>query len=65
MPENTRYFLDRDNDGHWYLVPADKRDEWDAWTDLDPDDEASWDVPEWAMSLGYAPSLVTFENVRL
>jgi hypothetical protein len=65
MPESTRFFLDQDSDCHWYLVPADKRQEWDAWTELDSDDEAAWSAPKWAIPLGTHPSTITFENVRL
>jgi hypothetical protein len=57
-----RYFLSRDNSSHWYLVPADKRAEWNAWCDLDEDDERSWDTPEWARRLSGSPSRITFTD---
>ncbi len=57
-----RYFFDQDNDGHWYLIPAERFKEWEAFTELDPDSEESWDVPIWANRLDGGPNLVTFEN---
>jgi hypothetical protein len=43
-----KYFLDQDNDGHWYMIDADHEDKWNDWLELDSDDEASWNVPEFA-----------------
>lgn len=40
-----------DNDGHTYIIPADKDGEWYAFLDLPEDDERSWDVPVWAVRL--------------
>lgn len=45
--------MDQDNDCHWYIIEADKRQEWDAWLNLDPDDEASWNVPEFAQGIDH------------
>lgn len=59
-----RCFLDRDNDGHWYVVQNDFREDWDAWLQLDDDDEAAWDEPDYAYRLGGSPHTVTFENWR-
>lgn len=44
----ARYFLDCDDDAHYYLVPENKRDEWNAWRAIPSDDERSWDVPDFA-----------------
>lgn len=60
-----RYFLSVDNDCHWYVIPESRRKEWDAWRDIDEDDEASWNVPDWALAVGGSPTLVTFENPKL
>jgi hypothetical protein len=54
----TRYFLGRDDDGHWYLVDAGKREEWETWVE-DPD---AWATPEFARRLGGSPSWVTFTD---
>lgn len=52
-----RYFLDRDNDGHWFIVRADRRVEWELWLDHD----AEGDFPD-ARRLSRVPSLVTFTD---
>jgi len=57
-----KYFLDQDNSGHWYLVPVEHKEAWKIWSDLDEDDEASWEAPEYAQQLGTRPSCVQFEN---
>jgi hypothetical protein len=58
---SERFYLTQDNDGHWYVVPVAMRDRWNAWLQLDEDDERAWNVPEWALRTYGAPSLVTFE----
>lgn len=63
-PPKPRFFLDRDNSGHWYLVPEERRAEWDAWSNLDEDDEASWNEPTFAKRLNGHPARVTFTNPR-
>lgn len=37
-----------DNDTHHYQIPKSKKDDWDTWCEISSDDEASWDVPEYA-----------------
>jgi len=56
-----RYFLDQDNSSHWYIVRADKREEWDTWTTLDEDDPEGWKVPSFAYSID-GPNQVTFTS---
>lgn len=56
--EEDRFFLGQDNDSHWYIVPADNRDEWEAFLD---DDEAD-SVPDFAERLNGHPSQLTFER---
>lgn len=58
------FFLSTDNDSHWYVIPVEKETEWAEFLELDPDDEASWDIPEWAEAVGGAPSLIVFNNYR-
>lgn len=64
MKRMKRYFLDRDSSSHWYLVPEENRAEWQAWTELDEDDERAWDAPEFAERINSSPSSVTFEKPR-
>lgn len=46
MPE--RYFIGVDNSSHRYYVPVDRRKEFEAWSELDEEDESGWDAPEYA-----------------
>jgi len=72
MPKKTppaaaspkRYFLARDPSCHWYLVDASKRVEWMRWADLDEDDEASWNAPDYAQRLEGSVSQVEFSDPR-
>jgi hypothetical protein len=58
----SRWFLDTDNDGHWYIVRVKHSKEWDKWLKLDPSDEKSWNHPWFATPVGGAPQRVTFED---
>lgn len=60
--DSNRFFLDQDESCHWYLVDADYRTEWDAWTSLDSDNEESWNPPHYAEMLGGHPNQVEFIN---
>ncbi len=58
-----RYFLaSTDDNRHWYIVQADKRDEWAQWLALPATDDNAWCVPDFATPLDGTPSHVTFEN---
>lgn len=59
------YILTQDNDCHWYVIPYEKEEEWGDFLELDPDDEDSWDVPDWAEQVGGSPSLVKFSEYRI
>lgn len=65
MTNRQKYFLSQDNSCHWYVIPDDKRQEWEDWCNLDEDDEASWNVPEFAIEVGGSPFRVTFENPEI
>lgn len=55
-----RYRLASDDDGHDFLIPADKSSEWE---DFVADPEAyDWEPPEWAEPCAYHPSNMTFTN---
>jgi len=60
--KHQTYFLDRDNSCHWYLIPSERRSEWDCWTNLDETDPKSWDHPTWAVRLDGGPQGVTFSG---
>lgn len=58
----VRYFLDQDEDCHWYIVRDDRREEWEAWRNQDyyADDFAAYPPENVAYSIGGAPNQVTF-----
>ena len=58
----VRYFLSQDNDCHWFIIPADKRDEWNAWCEIESDDEQAWEPPDFAYPINGHPSGVTFTS---
>lgn len=67
-----RFMLTSDDDGHWYIIPADERRAFDKWVRdtgrywEDPDAmEYPGDQPEWARAVGGSVSLVTFENPEI
>ena len=62
--EVAQYFLSQDQSSHWYVVPISRKDEWNDWVDLDEDDEAGWEVPEYAISAGN-PSSVIFTGFEI
>jgi hypothetical protein len=58
-----RYYLGKDDDGHDYLVPVEKRDAFEEWAT--GDSIAGDDYPEGVISIGCSPNSVTFENPRI
>jgi hypothetical protein len=56
------YFVDTDNDAHWYVVPDELRDVWNEWLDLDDEDPDSWDVPDGVVRIPGHPSLIVFPS---
>lgn len=46
--ELPRVYFVTDESSHNYTIPADKIEEWERFTELDEDDPASWDVPDFA-----------------
>jgi len=58
-----RFRLIPDNDGHWYLVPANKEEEFNTWVDsFNEENEGDPNGYEklGAISLGCSPTCVTF-----
>jgi hypothetical protein len=60
MGLGDRYFLSRDSDCHWYVIPVARQQEWEEWCAIDPDDERAWTPPAFARVVGGSPSTVTF-----
>lgn len=57
-----KYILTQDNSSHWYVIPFDKRKEWNDWLNIPEDNEDSWEVPDFADMVGGSPSNVVFEK---
>jgi hypothetical protein len=58
----TRYLLDSDDDGHWYLIPATGHEAFHSWVySVAEAPEHGIDVPDGVISLGSHPNTVTFE----
>lgn len=51
MTNHQKFLLVQDNDCHWYIIPEDKKNEFDSWVEIicsgDMDDEG-YIQPEWA-----------------
>lgn len=58
----VRYVLVQDKSFFWYVIPADKREDWNTWTELPEDDERGWEAPDYAKEVGGGPSRVTFTH---
>ena len=55
-------YLTTDNDSHWFIVPVSRRAEWEAWLEIDSDDERAWTPPTFAVAVGGSPSCVEFAS---
>ena len=60
--KRQEYMLVRDNDGHWYVIPAGRDEEFDAW--CESDEYELGETPEWADRIGGSPSLILFPSYR-
>lgn len=49
--ESGPFILVSDDDGHDYIIPVSRRNDWDKWCDMDSYDCESWQVPNYAMSV--------------
>jgi hypothetical protein len=62
VQEAKRFILTSDDDGHWYVIPADKQKEFD--TAIENFDEVG-SLPDWAKEVGGSPSRVTFTGYKI
>lgn len=46
-----RFKIVGDNSGHDYYIPVERSGEWETFIGLDENDEASWDVPDYAVRI--------------
>ena len=59
---SARYFLTVDNSSHWYIVPVERREEWNDWREIPETDERAWFAPDYATAVDGAPGRVTFTD---
>ena len=60
-----RFYLDQDDDSHWFLVPVDKKEEFSAYVEQFQSDDYydnELPLPEGVEQIGGSYTLVTFEN---
>ena len=57
-----QFFLDCDNDGHWYVVPVKLRAEWEKWNNTPYNESEPEEPPHGVQSVGGSPALVTFTH---
>lgn len=63
MKPEKRFFIDRHEDGEWYLIPQANREEWEEFRTQDWRNELSdFTVPEWATWLEFGVSSLTFTD---
>jgi hypothetical protein len=70
---SQKYILTTDDDSHWYVIPADKRDDWLSyvskstyyWEHVIPEGEEAPVQPDWAIALGRGPSSVKFYDYEI
>ncbi len=57
------YILVQDDDCHWYVIPANKENQWSNW--LKGADADNWDLPDFAERIGGCYTLVKFKEYRI
>lgn len=64
-PTPERYFFDRDDSSHWYMIPEKLRSEWIRLMKIAEKEDVSL-LPEWdqfeSLRLGGGINYITFEN---
>lgn len=61
-PAPIRYYLAFDGDGHEYVVPVDRHDEWETWAALPVDEHIALIPPSFARRI--TMPLLTFTDPR-
>lgn len=57
----SKYCLVTDSDGHWYVIPIDRQNEWSKWNECND----YTPLPKFADGVGGSPSLVEFEKYEI
>lgn len=63
MSLDEEFVIVSDDDGHHYIIPADKLNDWDIW--ICSEDYELGQIPEWAVTIGGSPTLVKFKKYRI
>lgn len=64
--DSKQYFLGQDQDTHWYLVPQEMRQKWDALKDYEDDDEVDAFIAAFGeMRINRHPSRVVFTQPEI
>lgn len=58
--EPDRYFMDTDQNGHWFIIPEKFRNEWREWSEIPEEDERSWVPYLHAIPINGDPTTATF-----
>lgn len=59
---SERFFMDCDESGHYFVVPASRRAEWEQWTLIPVEDDRAWVPPDYARSVGCSPTMLSFTD---
>lgn len=58
-----RYFLDTDDSGNWYIVPVERREDFESWQNQDwQHDLSDFQPPDYAEQINGTFNYVTFTN---
>lgn len=58
-----KYTIVSDDDGHYYVIPVDKKSEWNEF--MNSVDYDNGETPEYADTIPGCLSLLTFENYKI
>jgi hypothetical protein len=61
---STRFYLDSDGDGHWYIVPLDRASDWETFLESVSDGDCL-PLPDWVRPVGGSPTRVTFSDPQI
>jgi len=58
--ERKKFFIDSDDDGHKYLIPAEKRQEWEGWLKRFYWENSEEEMPTFVFPIGCHPNKIEF-----
>ena len=60
-----QYVLVQDTTNYWYVIPVNKKIEWDEFCALQEPSPLAWHPPKWAIKVGGSPSSVIFSEYSI